>query len=163
MLSLLALGRDPILRDILGYVISRGPATAYRIARELNLHFVQVYRKTRQMEELGLVKRYCCERRDLIDATERGLLMCYHHGCASRDLILDKLAARYGVEKRYIRDFLDAYLRHAESKNDLPIDEIPVMVFYAVYRRVGSVAPPLVAILAEYVRVPPAPHVTTRE
>lgn len=135
MLNLLELcdfSRDKILRDVMSYIVSRGPATAYKIANDLNYHFSQVYRKVRRLEKYGLIERSNGHRGDLLASTVRGLIVCYYYNCASQELILNKLRKNLNIDKEHLARFLDVYLEYA--KGGAPIDELPIMIFYALYK-----------------------------
>jgi predicted transcriptional regulator len=123
---------DQLLSEVLRYIILKGPATAYRIARDLNLHFTQAYRKAARLEHFGMARRAANCRGSTFEATERGIVMCYYFGCAHWEILIDKLAARHRLPGPVLRAFLDAYLDH--FKNDAVVDDIPVMAFYATYR-----------------------------
>lgn len=139
------LARDPISSEILKFLILRGPFTAYRIAKELNLHFAQVYRKVRRMENFGLVRRGGNRRGDVVEITPRGLIVCYYYGCVRHEIVLDKLAKLYRVRREDLAVFLDGYLE--TFKNDMLIDDLPVMVYYAVYKGMPhSVTAPLLPL-----------------
>ena len=132
LISTCRLDHDQLLSEVLRYIILRGPATAYRIARDLNLHFTQAYRKAARLERLGMARRTANHRGSMFEATERGVVMCYYFGCANWELLIDKLAARHRVPGPVLRAFLNAYLDY--FKNDAVVDDIPVMAFYATYR-----------------------------
>jgi len=132
LISACRLHKDPVLSEILRYLIFRGPSTAYRIARDLNLHFTQAYRKASRLEHFGLVRRINNHRGDMFEVTERGLILCYYYGCLNWETILDKLAARQKLPRLVIRTFLDEYLTY--FKEEALIDDLLVMAFYAIYR-----------------------------
>lgn len=144
--------RDPISSEILKFLILRGPFTAYRIAKELNLHFAQVYRKVRRMESFGLVRRDGNRRGDLVKVTPRGLVVCYYYGCVRHEIVLDKLAKLYRVRREDLAVFLDNYLE--TFKNDVLIDDLPVMVYYAMYRGMPhSVTAPLLPLVLKVIQL----------
>ena len=132
LISTCRLDNDQLLSEVLRYIILRGPATAYRIARDLNMHFTQAYRKAARLESLGMAKRVANHRGSMFEATERGVVMCYYFGCANWELLIDKLAARHKLPGPVLKAFLDSYLDY--FKNDAVMDDIPVMAFYAAYR-----------------------------
>jgi len=132
LISACRLDEDQLLSEVLRYIILKGPATAYRIARDLNLHFTQAYRKAARLESLGMTRRTANHRGSMFEATERGIVMCYYFGCVNRELLIDMLAARHRLPRPVLRAFLDAYLDH--FKNDAVVDDVPVMAFYATYR-----------------------------
>jgi len=144
LISACRLNKDPLLSEILRYIILRGPVTAYRIARDMNLHFTQAYRKVSRLEHFDMVRRVANGRGDMFEATERGIVMCYYFGCASWEILIDKLAARHRLPRTALRAFLDEYLDH--FKNDAVVDDIPVMVFYAAYRGMPVPAELLTAV-----------------
>ncbi|MFP3211653.1 MAG: ArsR family transcriptional regulator [Thermoproteus sp.] len=133
-ISACRLDKDQLLSEVLRYIILRGPATAYRIARDLNLHFTQAYRKASRLERFGMARRAANHRGSMFEATERGIVTCYYFGCANWEVLIDKLAARHKLPKPALRAFLDAYLDH--FKNDALVDDVPIMAFYAAYRGV---------------------------
>jgi len=133
LISTCRLKDDVLLSEILRYIILRGPVTAYRIARSLNIHFTQAYRKVTRLEHFGMVRRVANRRGDMFEATERGIIICYYFNCANWEILIDKLATRHQLPRFALRAFLDAYLDH--FKNDAIIDDVPVMVFYALYKR----------------------------
>jgi len=135
LISACNLDKDMLLSEVLRYIILRGPATAYRIARDLNMHFTQAYRKAARLESLGMAKRVANHRGSMFEATERGVVMCYYFGCANWELLIDKLAARHKLPGPVLKAFLDSYLDY--FKNDAVMDDIPVMAFYAAYRGMG--------------------------
>jgi len=132
LISACRLDEDQLLSEVLRYIILKGPATAYRIARDLNLHFTQAYRKAARLERFGMARRAANHRGSMFEATERGVVMCYYFGCAHWEILIDKLVARHRLPGPVLRAFLDAYLDY--FKNDAVVDDIPVMAFYAAYR-----------------------------
>lgn len=145
------LKNDNVISEILEYLILKGPATAYRIARDTNLYFSQVYRKISSLEEIGAVRRLRNQRCDIIEVTERGLVICLLLGCVPHDIVIRKLEKRYKVSGVLIKEFLDTYLDCL--KNNAIIDEIPVMVFYALYKGVAiEEAKRLIPFMGKYVQ-----------
>jgi len=132
LISACRLDEDQSLPEVLRYIILRGPATAYRIARDLSLHFTQAYRKAARLERFGMARRVANHRGSMFEATERGVVMCYYFGCINWELLIDKLVAQHRLPGPVLRAFLDAYLDY--FKNDAVVDDIPVMAFYAAYR-----------------------------
>ncbi|MGC9170811.1 MAG: ArsR family transcriptional regulator [Thermoproteus sp.] len=122
------LGSDRLMGDILGYIVVNGPATAYRIARDMNIHFAQAYRKVKRLERFRLVRRIDGRRGDVFEATVRGLVACYYYSCADRRVVAARLAR--GVDREVVSRFLDAYFQYAGEC--APVDDLPLMVFYAV-------------------------------
>jgi len=98
-ISACRLDKDQLLSEVLRYIILRGPATAYRIARDLNLHFTQAYRKASRLERFGMARRAANHRGSMFEATERGIVTCYYFGCANWEVLIDKLAARHKLPK----------------------------------------------------------------
>jgi predicted transcriptional regulator len=126
LISACCLDEDQLLSEVLRYIILKGPATAYRIARDLNLYFAQAYRKAARLECFGMAKRAANHRGSMFEATEGGIVMCYYFGCANWLLLIDKLVARHWLPRPVLRAFLDAYLDH--FKNDAVVDDNPLLV-----------------------------------
>ncbi len=155
LISACRLDEDQLLSEVLRYIILKGPATAYRIARDLNLHFTQAYRKAARLERFGMARRTANHRGSMFEATERGIVICYYFGCANWEPLIDKLAARHRLPGPILRAFLDAYLDH--FKNDAVVDDIPVMAFYAAYRGM-EIPAELASVVARY--LPKAAYVS---
>lgn len=60
---------DDSANNIVAYVVSNGPVTMYRVARYLNLHFSHAYRKSKKLEDSGLLTSIGGPRASLYDAT----------------------------------------------------------------------------------------------
>ena len=121
-------GSDAMMKDILGYIVSKGPATAYRVARDMNVHFAQVYRKIERLEKFKLVRRMDGRRGNVFEATVRGLVACYYYRCADRRIVAARLAR--GVNRSSLERFLNAYIEYAGEC--APVDSLPLMVFHAL-------------------------------
>jgi len=132
LISACNLDKDQLLLEVLRYMILRGPATAYRIARDLNLHFTQAYRKVARLERFGMAKRAANHRGSMFEVTEKGIVICYYFGCANWELLIDMLAVRHKLSRAALRAFLDAYLDY--FKTDAIVEDLPIMAFYAAYR-----------------------------
>jgi len=126
LISACRLDEDQLLSEVLRYIILKRPATAYRIARDLNLHFTQAYRKAARLERFGMARRAANHRGSMFEAAERGIVMCYYFGCANWEILINKLAARHKLPRPVLRAFLDTYLDH--FKNDAVRDDNPLLV-----------------------------------
>ncbi|MDT7874464.1 MAG: ArsR family transcriptional regulator [Pyrobaculum sp.] len=155
LISACRLDEDQLLSEVLRYIILKGPATAYRIARDLNLHFTQAYRKAARLERFGMARRAANHRGSMFEATERGIVMCYYFGCDNWEILINKLAARHRLPGPVLRAFLDTYLDH--FKNDAVVEDIPVMAFYAAYRGM-EIPQELASAVARF--LPKAAHVS---
>ncbi len=122
---------DDSANNIVAYVVSNGPVTMYRVARDLNLHFSHAYRKSKKLEDSGLLTSIRGPRSSLYDATVRGLLYAYVAKLASREIILKKLRVVLGLHLfslEEVESFIKFFLTVANK--EAPVGSLAPMVSY---------------------------------
>lgn len=122
---------DDSAKNIVAYVVSNGPVTMYRVARDLNIHFSHAYRKARKLEQMGFLTSTGGPRASLYDASIKGLLYTYSTKMASLDITLSKLREALGLRMFSLEEvnaFIKFFLSLADR--DAPVTSIATMVSY---------------------------------
>lgn len=122
---------DVSAEKIMAYVVSNGPVTMYRVARDLNIHFSHAYRKARKLEQMGLLTSIGGPRASLYDASIKGLLYAYSMEMASLHITLSKLREALGL-KMFSLEEVNAFIKFFLSlaDRDAPVTSMATMVSY---------------------------------
>ncbi|CCC80709.1 Transcriptional regulator, Lrp/AsnC family [Thermoproteus tenax Kra 1] len=122
----------------------KGGGRFYAIYRQSNLSLATAWRRTKKLIKLG----YLRERGDLIEPTEKALVVLAHHGEVGA---LVQLAHKYDVDKRTLASFIKEVCKRVGSLDYVIAERLPELLkvfnFVDLYDFVDTELEPVVAKL----------------